>query len=162
VALSVVALLLVMIVPAGAAPPPASSFFVAECDGFPVAPPERMWMTGQDGIHLRGASNQYQEWILEDGAWRLIGTNTTHANGNASLPDFEGPFWGTFAFRDDGTIGDIDGSWVWANTPTGRAIGKTTDGAPVKITLGLDPAGFPAPPGDGCLLTEFVVIGADK
>jgi hypothetical protein len=144
--------------PAGAAKAMNQSFIVAECDGTPVAPPERFWVTGQDVAHIRNASNQYVEWVLEDEGWRAIGTNTTHANGNGKLPDLDGPFWGTFSFRDDGTVGDIDGSWVWAMTPTGKAIGKTKNGEPVKVTLGLDPSGYPEPPGAECLLTEFVII----
>lgn len=158
---AVVGLVVAAAVPASAAKAVKTSYIIAECGGTLVSPPERVWVTGQDGMHLRGAANRYVEWVLEGEDWREIGTNTTRANLNVKLPDFEGPFWGTFSFRDDDTLGDIDGTWVWPMTATGKARGKTMHGESVKITLGIDPTGFPAPPGEGCLLTEFLVISTN-
>lgn len=141
-------------VPSGATKAMKDTYVIAECDGTEVAPPERIWLTGKDGVHIRGISNLYTEYALSAGAWVETGTNQTYANGNFKFPDFEGPAFGLFSFR--GTIGDFDGTWSWANTTYGRAAGKSTDGKLVKVKLGIDPAGYPALPGE-CLVTEFVV-----
>lgn len=85
------------------------------------------------------------------------GTNVTVANGNAKLPDFNGPFWGTFDFQDDGTLGGFTGTWSWGNSAYGRASGKSMDGLLLKVTLGLDPTPYPALPGE-CGVAEFLII----
>lgn len=158
--LGVFTLVIAAAAPAGAAKAEKTSFIVAECadERNPISV-DRFEFPNPDRVLIRGAQNLYYEWVLEGNDWREIGTNTTTANGNASLPDFEGPFWGTFDFEDDGTIGDVTGSWAWGMSAYGRATGRTADGDLVKITLGLDPADYPyGPDVDGCLITEFLVI----
>ena len=146
--------------PAGAMKAEKTSFIVAECPDIDNPQSvERFEFPNPDRVLIRGAVNLYYEWVLEGDDWRAIGTNTTTANGNATLPEFEGPFWGTFDFDDDGTIGDITGTWAWGMSAYGRATGKTEDGDLVKITLGLDPADYPTDTNvQGCSLTEFTVI----
>ena len=156
--LAVVALVVAAAAPAGAVKAEKTSFIVAECadEGNPLSV-ERFEFPNPDRVLIRGAENLYYEYVLEAGTWREIGTNLTYANGNATFPDFVGPFWGTFDFQDDGTIGDITGTWAWGMSALGRATGKTADGDLVKVTLGLDPADYPTIAGD-CGITEFEVL----
>jgi hypothetical protein len=107
---------------------------------------------------MRGAHNAYDEYVLEGNAWRMIGENDTVANGNATFPDFVGPFWGMFDFEDDGTIGSFEGTWSWGNSAYGRASGKSDDGRLAKVTLGVDADGYPELPAEDCGVTEFLVI----
>lgn len=160
VMLAVAALIVATAVPAGAAKAEKTPYIVAECNFTPLHPGIQ-WVTGQNNLHIRGAMNRYNEWVLEGEDWREIGTNTTTANGNVKLPDFIGPFWGTFSFADDGTIGNFEGSWSWGNSALGRASAKEVDGDKLlKVTLGLDAADYPAfVEGMGeCGVAEFLVI----
>jgi hypothetical protein len=155
----VVAFLVAAAIPAGAAPAEKVSYIVAECPqaGNPQSV-DRFEFPTEDRVLIRGAQNIYDEYVLATGGWGHIGTNETVANGNATWPEFEGPFWGTFVFVDDGTIGSFEGTWSWGNSAYGRAVGKSDDGRLVKITLGLDPAGYPPLPEKDCGVTEFLVI----
>jgi hypothetical protein len=156
--LAVVALVVAAAAPAGAVQVDKTSFVVAECPaaGNPQSV-DRFEFPNPDRVLIRGAVNLYTEYVLEGNAWREIGTNVTSANGNATFPDFVGPFWGTFDFHDDGTIGDFTGTWAWGMSAFGTATGKSIDGELVKITLGLNPADYPAITG-GCGITEFEVL----
>ena len=158
--LAVLALVVTAAAPAGAAKAEKTSFIVAECAD-PGNPQdfEVFEFPNPDRVRIRGAVNLYYEWVLEGATWREIGTNHTNSNVNATWPDFEGVFWGSFDFDDDGTIGDITGRYSWGSSTYGKGTGKTADGDLVKVTLGLDPANYPINDDvDGCLLTEFLVI----
>ena len=160
---ALVALVVTAAAPAGAVRAEKKSFIVAECSD--VNNPlsfDRFEFPNPDRVLIRGAHNLYYEYVLEGTDWREIGTNNTNSNGNATYPEFVGPFWGTFDFDDDGTIGDITGTWAWGMSQYGRATGKTADGHPVKITLGLNPADYPAAPDSGCLIAEFTVMATSR
>ncbi len=136
-----------------------ASFIVAECawEGNPLSV-DRFEFPNLDRVLIRGANNVYDEYLLENNVWRQIGVNSTMANVNATFPDFVGTFWGTFDYTDDGSIGNFTGRWAFGNTDQGRAVGRSDDGRLLKVTLGLDPAGYPAPPTDACGIAEFMVI----
>jgi hypothetical protein len=156
--LAVVALVVAAAAPAGAVKAEKTSFIVAECpDANNPISVERFESPNPDRILIRAMHNLYHEWVLESNSWRLFGTNETTANGNVTADFEKGTFWGTFDFQDDGTIGDITGTWAWGMSALGRATGKTADGDLVKITLGLDPADYPTIAGD-CGITEFEVL----
>ncbi len=163
VLLGVFTLIIAAASPAGAVKAEKTSFIVAECpDAANPLSIDRFEHPTPDRVLIRGAVNLYHEWVLEGDDWREIGTNTTLANGNATFPEFEGPFWGTFDFDDDETIGATTGTWAWGMSEYGRATGKTSDGDLVKITLGLDPADYPSDPDiAGCGITEFTVISSN-
>lgn len=160
---TVMALVGVVSVPAGAAPVEKTTYTVAECadPDNPQAVAEFEYLADMSRVRVRGAVNLYHEFVLEAGSWTLIGTNTTVANGNAAFPSFEGPFWGTFDFEDDGTIGDFEGTWSWGMSEFGHASGRSDDGRLLKVTLGLAGDGLPEipyPDPDACGITEFTVI----
>ena len=157
---ALIALVVTAAAPAGAVKAEKTSFIVAECadPGNPQSV-DVFEFPNPDRVRIRGAVNLYYEWVLEGTTWREIGTNHTNSNVNATFPDFEGVFWGSFDFDDDGTIGDITGRYSWGSTTYGKGTGKTVEGDLVKVTLGLDPAGYPISSDvEGCLLTEFLVI----
>jgi hypothetical protein len=177
VLLAVVALIVAAAAPAGAAKAEKTSYIVAECAdaGNPQnliwAPNPadweldggRIWFSTElDRVHIRGLENLYDEYLWTGSGWLLFGSNATVANGNAAVNEafeFIGPFWGTFDFTDDGTIGDFSGTWSWGMSATGRAVGTSDDGSLVKITLGVDAADYlPLPLEEGCGVTEFMVI----
>lgn len=142
--------------PAGAAPVTKTTYTIAECPiaGTPQHPEDlRMWETGHEGVHIRGAENFYGEYLYEGGAWVSIGTNATVANVNASS---KMTLFGTFDIES--TIGDFQGTWSWGATDTGRATGRSDDGRLLKVTLGLSADGLPALPGNDCLVAEYVVF----
>lgn len=164
VMLAVGALIVATTVPAAAERAEKTPYTVAECD-FTNLEPGRQWVTGQNNLHIRGAVNQYSEWVLQGETWMRIGTNTTVPSGHVKLPAFEGPFHGTFSLDDTiGIIGDFEGSWSWGNSAVGRASGKEVGGNRLlKATLGLDPAAIDnlpeELPGNGdCLLARYIVI----
>jgi len=136
-----------------------TSFIVAECpqENNPQSV-DRFEFPNPNRVLIRGAHNAYDEYVLEGNDWRLIGENNTMANGNATFPDFVGPFWGTFDFDDDGTIGSFEGTWSWGNSAYGRASGRSDDGRLAKVTLGVDADGYPELPAADCGLTEWLVI----
>lgn len=136
-----------------------TSFIVAECpqDGNPKSV-DRFEFPNLNHVLIRGAHNDYDEYVLDGSGWSWIGENHTVANGNATFPDFVGPFWGTFDFVDDGTIGSFEGTWSWGNSAYGRASGRSDDGTLIKVTLGLDADGYPELPAEDCGVTEFLVI----
>ena len=176
--LAVVALIVAAAAPAGAAKAEKTSYIVAECAdaGNPQNliwaenPADweldggRIWFSKKlDRVHIRGMVNLYHEYLWTESGWseEPIGSNATVANGNAAVTeefDFVGPFWGTFDFTDDGTIGDFSGTWSWGMSATGRATGTSDDGSLVKVTLGVDPTDYLPLPGDGCGVAEFMVI----
>lgn len=155
--LAVVALMVTAAAPAGAVKAQKTSFIVAECpdEGNPLSV-DRFEFPNPDRVLIRGAENLYHEFVLDGTTWVPIGTNRTFANGNATFPEFVGPFWGTFDFQDDGTIGDFTGTWAWGGSTYGTATGKSANGDHVKVTLGLDPSDYP--PIADCGITEFSVL----
>lgn len=145
--------------PAGAAPVTKTTYTVAECADVHNPQNEsemKMWLSGENRIHIRSAENLYHLFLLEDGGWTGIGSNTTNANVNAVLPTFEGSYWGTFDIQSD--IGDFEGRWSWGAGDYGRASGRSADGDLLKVTLGLSSDGLPALPGAGCSTAEYVVL----
>lgn len=146
--------------PAGAAAADKTVFIVAECSwaGNPQSV-EQFEFPNPDRVRIRGANNIYDEYVFEEAGWRYIGENSTMANVNATWPEFEGSFWGTFDFTDDGTIGDFEGTWAWGGmSPFGRATGTSDDGKLLKVTLGLNPEPYLPLPAAECGVAEFLVI----
>jgi hypothetical protein len=160
----VVALVALAAMPAGAAPADKTSYIVAECPdlGNPQSV-ERFEFPNPDRLLIRGARNIYYEYLYDGVEWSTerIGENDTVANGDATFPGFVGPFWGTFHYFDypgPEMIGDFSGTWSWGNSLYGHASGRSADGRLLKVTLGLDPGGYPALPGPECIVNEFLVI----
>jgi len=119
------------------------AYIVAECpqDGNPQSVERFEFPNPNDPnrVLIRGAHNIYNEFVLEDDGWSLVGENNTMANVNAS--ESFATIWGTFDW--DGNLGHFEGTWSWGNSAYGRASGRSDDGRLLKVTLGLDPSDYP-------------------
>ncbi len=129
------------------------AYIVAEC---PTGgdPPERFEFPNPNRVLIRGAHNVYDEYLLEDTEWSLVGVNNTMANVNAS--ESFATIWGTFDW--DGNLGHFEGTWSWGNSAYGRASGRSDDGRLLKVTLGLDPSDYPPLDCEDYGVTELLII----
>ncbi len=168
VLLAVVGLVMATAVPAAAGAAVKSEYTTFEwmCGSDPSE--AKIWFSGQDDelMHVRGVVNTLVEYVLVDGAWEEVGTNTTVANVNVEAATFEGSLWGTYSLRTE-IMGDFDGSWSWGQSMEGRAAGKGVGddaGKLMKTTLlSTPPEGAPPPPPPPCeplglTYTEVVII----
>ena len=156
---AILALVGMVALPAGAEPVSKTAYTIAECpaEGNPQNASEmKMWQTGHGGLHVRGAENLYNDFVLEGGVWVEFGTLTSVAGANISS---QSPAFGTFAMETL-TIGDFEGRWSWGSAEFGHGAGRSDDGRLVKVTLGLSSDDLPTLPGepDECLVAEYVVF----
>jgi hypothetical protein len=142
-------------VPAAGGPPERMEFTVAECaaDGALLD----MWESGPV-LHL-SAENVYDLYVMEEDEWRMYGQNTTNPMGTVRTTrngKEVAPFRGTFSIRDDGTVGDFDGTWSWGVSAVGRAVGHSPDGsALLTLTLYEDEVDIE---GQSCGVTTYHVM----
>ena len=82
----------------------------------------------QTGHHAAVITNEL--WVY-DGSWRMVGTEVDTVRDEANYRTGTELFRGTFVI--DSQLGDFSGSFVWNESPTGRAagggVGHATDGS---------------------------------